>query len=257
MYIDVLFDGTDLTEIEGFSVNSIITDRLPDIQISSGKLARQDGVKIYNKEYGSKKITIEGYITTSSRNAYLLVRDQLIRYTEPRNKVLRVPMDGTPLEYTATVSNLIFSDVGGGFARASIEFICTDPYGYDVNRRTLVNGTTTTSATNTFSYLESIGGVVATPPLITVSVASVTGSTGKYITLTNNAGETITVTRTWANNDVLEIDCLNHTVKVNTVLTNYTGVFWNLNIDDYSMIYADNFTTRTIGMRVSYRRRSL
>ena len=50
MYNDVLINGSDITEIPNFKVNNVVIDAPPEFAISSGKLARRDGIKVYNKE---------------------------------------------------------------------------------------------------------------------------------------------------------------------------------------------------------------
>jgi hypothetical protein len=255
MYDNVIFDEIILTNIENVKVNEIITDNIPQIVLAQNKLARQDGVKIFNKEYGAKKIIIEGHIQANSRAEYLRTRNTLVKATEPVEKVLQLPLPELPVQYTATVSNVVFNNVGGGFGRFSIEFIASDPYARDVDDRVLVNGATTTTGTYTFDYAEPIGGSYRTYAFITVSVASVTGGTGAFIELTNNAGESIKVTRDWVDDDVLTIDFKNYEVKVNGVLNDYNGIFWNLNVDDTALTYEDNFTTRTVGVTMTYKRR--
>lgn len=255
MYENVIFDETILTNIQNVKVNNIISDTIPQIVIAQGKLARQDGTKIFNKEYGSRKIIVEGHIQANSRADFLTARNQLVKATEPIEKILQLPLDGTPLQFTATVSNVLFNNTGGGFGRFSIEFTATDPYGYDVDQRVLINGTTNTAPTRTFDFDEVVGGSYKTAPIVTVAVASVTGGTGAYIELTNNAGESIKVTRDWEDDEVLEIDFKNFTVKIDGVLTDYSGVFWNLNVDDTALTYEDDFSTRTVGVTMTYKRR--
>lgn len=257
MYTNINFDEINLTNITNVNFNNLRTDSMPDVVMSKDKLARQDGIKIFNKEYGSKNITLEGYITASDRNGYLVARDTLIKYTLPREKILQLPMDGTPLEYTATCQNIMFSDSEGGYARFSIEFLCSDPFGYDRDVRVLLDAVSNTATPYEFTFAESIGGTYKTPAVFTIQFNALTGGTSKVVQLKSEAGESIYITRTWTTGDHLEIDMKYKTVKVNGILTDYTGVFWFLRVDESHVTYIDTLTTRTVSMTATYKRRSL
>ena len=123
MYNDVLFNSVDLTELPYVKIDRIILDNLPEPVIQAGKIARRDGSKLYNKEYGAKVIPIEGRIVADSRKNYLTARGTLLRYLQEQEATLRLPIEGSnPIDYTATMQNVIFSDVGGGYARFTINF---------------------------------------------------------------------------------------------------------------------------------------
>ncbi|MEI7632010.1 MAG: phage tail domain-containing protein [bacterium] len=256
MYENIIFNGIILTNILNVDIFTINTDQIADIVISEQKLARQTGSQIFNKEYGSKKITLEGQITAGSRNDYFIARNALIKATDPENKTLLLPMDGTPIQYTATLANIIFKDVGGGYAQFNLEFTATDPYGYAPIKTNLLLANANTASTKQYNFLEVIGGTVKTPFEITLHISVITGTTGN-ITFTNQAGETITVTKTWVAQDILTIDTLLHEVKVNGVLTDYTGLFFELTPDDTYITYTDTFTTRTVETTMKYRQRFL
>lgn len=255
-YQNLTFDGVDITSIENLAVTNVINDAMPDINISQGKLVRTDGVKLFNKEYGSRKVVVEGIITGSSRDTYFTARKALIKAVQPLEKKLVLPLD-TPLEYTATSTNTLFSDTGGGFAKFSIEFVCSDPYGIEIENRVLLNGATSTIAVKEFDFLELVQSMVETPVFIRLSVISVTGGSSGYIELKNEAGSSIRITRNWANDDVLTVDTKLQEVRVNGIAVDYTGELWKLQIDESNMTYVDNFTTRNVSLIVTYRNRVL
>lgn len=254
-YTNVSFNGTNLTDINDIKITSVIVDRLPDVQLSTGNLSRQDGVKIYNKKYASKKILVEGLITSDSREGYIEARDSLMAYTEPANKTLQVIIDNLPLEYTATVSNAIFKDSTGGYGGFSIEFIATDPFGYDRDAITILDGESVTD-TGVVTLDETIGGSYKTPIDLTLQVISVTDGSG-YIDLSNALGENIRVTRDWAVDDTLVINSKTKTCTVNGLNVDYSGVFFNLGVGDTTISYDDSFTARSVTITATYKRRRL
>lgn len=256
MYNDVLINGSDITEIPNFKVNNVVIDAPPDFAISSGKLARRDGIKVYNKEAGERNIYIEGYFTAHSRHDYLTARSALLKVLVPAEKVLQVPVFNRPLEFTGTCKTPVFSDVGGGGGKVVITFMCSDPFGYDRDARTIINGATVTSATTDISLLEAVGGDYETPGTFTITVGSVTGGTGKYIDLSNQTGENIRITRNWVTGDVLVLNMKDYSCKVNGATVDYTGGFWNMAVGDLTIGYEDNFTTRSVNVMGIYKRRN-
>lgn len=253
----VYFDSFDLSTIPNFKITQLGFESIPEVVISSGKLVRNHGVKLYNKEYASKPITIEGLIEANSREGFVSTRDSLLRRLEPQEATLQLPIAAQPREWTCTTQNTVFSDTGGGYGQVTINFTASDPFGYDRDTRVLLDGYSETNASEDIALIESIQGSQSTPAMITITVVAATGTTGKYISLENSNGDLIQITRTWAADDVLRLDMKNKTCTVNNVATEYTGSFWNFAVGDTTMNYTDNFTTRTSSILMTYKPRYL
>lgn len=256
-YTGVLFNSVDLTALDYVFIHNVITENQADVDLYNAKIARADGIKHYGKSYGSKKVTIQGHIGANSRELFMSARSTLFKTLETQEATLRVPIKNLPIEYTATVENIVIKDSAGGYGEFEVTFLCSDPFGYDRDLRTLINGTLATTATQEITYLEAIGGDYKTPLTITATLADLTGGTAKYLTFTNTAGDYITITRTWTVGDVLVIDMKNKTCKVNGANVDYTGYFWETGVGDLSFIYADSLTTRSVGILATYKRRYL
>lgn len=258
MYADVLFNSVDITEITDVYVNNILLHNRPSRSLNIEKLARADGAKFVNGEYGTKEIVVEGFIAASSRTNYETARDTLLKNLNQQEATLRFAQAGANRDYTATVENIIFNDAGGGFATFSIKFVCSDPFGYDTSDTTALNASSNTSASSTKSFT-AIGGGYKVLPTITVEVSAISGGTGKYIKLTNPAtGKYIQITRTWAVNDTLVVNCKDKTVTVEGTAVDYTGVFPEWDTAHTQIQYDDNFTTsRTVAITFAYKKRYL
>jgi len=256
MYNDVLFDEVDLTALGNIYITSVDMVRLPEIILSSNKLAKRDGLKTFSKEYGGRVINIEGHISSSSRQLFIQARDRLLNALRPLEKTLRVPIDGGPREYTATHQNTVFSDVGGGYGAFSIEMLCSDPFGYAMDTTTLINGVTITSSISEQSF-SAITGSQPAPGKFIVNISSVTGGTGGSVTLTSASGDYMRVTRDFAADDQIIIDMKTMSCLVNGAEVDYTGTFWDLNIDDTFIEYSDDFTTRSVNLTLTYRPRTI
>lgn len=256
-YEQVYFDEIDLTGIEGVKIAECETDAIPEVILSSGKISRKDGLIFHNREYGGKKIHIRGHIGRSSRDDYLITRSELLKTLNKRTKVLQIPRSDQPTEYTATMTNTVFSDIGGGYANFDIEFTCTDPFGYERNTIYLLDAYNTTTASEDISLSETVRGDTDSPGIITVAFLSITDGTSKTVSVLSQAGENISVTRDWTTGEVVEFDMLNRTVQVNGINTDYTGVYWDFTPDDQNFTYEDDFTDRSADITAYYRPRIL
>lgn len=255
-YAGVYFDGVDLTTLQNIYITDLIgLDTEPEAVFSNDKLSRRDGEVLFDKHYGKRKFQMAGVILANSRASYLQARSTLIQNLQSIEATLRVPFDDDSVDFTATLENVIFDNKGGGFGSFSISFICSDPFGYDAQNRVLLDGASTSSLSNSYSLLETIGGTYATPATFTITFTGLTGSTGKYVDIANEAGDNIRVTRDWSNDDVLVINMKDRTVKVNGALKDYTGNFWNFSVGDTTVTYSTNMTTATAHATCIYKRR--
>jgi hypothetical protein len=256
-YDGLLFDSVDLNGLTNIEIDNVGIEAPPEFLLASAKLARTDGLKLFNKEYGGRVIPVRGRIMASGRSGFLATRDILMRYLAPLEATLRVPNGDDPIDFTATVENVMFSDTGGGYGAFTINFLCSDPFGYDAGHRTIINGSLVTAASADIGLLETIGGSVSAPMIITLTIANVTGGTGKYIDVANQGGDSIRITRDWSVGEVIVIDMRQKICQVNGVAVDYTGTFWNLAVGDTEVTYSDNLTTRSVSIMATYKRRRL
>lgn len=257
MYTSVLFNSVDLTTLSNnIQINAIDIYKRPVRNLQLQKLARRDGQKLVNAEYAEKIITIEGIISGTSRANFESLRDTFLRYLDAKDATLRFSQSGANRDYTATVSNIVWNNTGGGLATFSIEFNCSDPLGYDTSNTTDVNGVTITTASSVRT-ITAVGGSYAGLPTITVLLNSGTGLTSKAITITDQTGAAITITRTWVAADSLVVDSAAKTVKVNGSAVDYTGTFPCLKPGDTQITYADGLTTRNVTFTVVHKNRYL
>lgn len=255
--IAVWFNNINLDTISGVFITQRQPHSIPTKEVNNLKLSNSDGSKTISANYKSREIIIEGIIGVASRPLMEATRDTLLSYLTPAEAVLELDQSGVRRKYTATVSNIVFSEAKGGFITFTITFLCADPFGYDfkVTEPSLAGAISTRNSQKSFTIL----GTYEALPLITVSVNSVTGGTSKYITIANaRTGAAISVTRTWTGNDVLAIDNFNKTVKVNGTAVNYVGKFMSFQPTTSELLnYDDNFSTRSVTLLMSYYKRWL
>lgn len=250
-----IYNGTDLNAIEHFSIDSVDVATPPEELLTQSNIARKDGAVLYNRRKGLRKVTLTGHTAAPDYETMHAVRSTLLRIFEQTEKLLQVPIGNDTWELTCTLEDMIVSDKGGGYSAVTITMTCSDPFAYDRDARTIVDGTTTTTASKTFELSESVGGVYNTPPIITLTFSDITDTDTKYFILTNSASASIIVTRVFSSGDVVQVDMKNRTVKANGIVVDYTGNFWELAYGDTSFDYEDNLTARTVGCKVTYKRR--
>lgn len=73
----------------------------------------------------------------------------------------------------------------------------------------------------------------------------------------DTTGEAISITRTWAKSDVIEVDVANKTVKINGIEEDYDGSFPNFSPGTHNLIITDDFSVRTFTVTVDYTKRYL
>lgn len=257
MLASITFNSVDLTSLTNTYFNRIDHHSRPKRNMTVAKLARYDGNQLIHQEYAEKEIIIEGFISAADRATYETNRDTLLLNLQAQEATLRISQAGANRDYTATTSDIIFSETDGGLGFFSIKFLCNAPFGQDATATTDLNATSNTAATLSPTFT-AIGGSYKAQPTFTLTLSAVTGATSKYIKLTNpTTGQYIQITRTWANSDVLVVNVAARTVTVNGTAVDYTGVFPEFDTTDTTLQYDDNFTTRTVLITMTHKKRYL
>lgn len=249
----VTFDGTDLSTLSGVDLYNHDTNKLPTRQININKIARKDLSIVTSAEYVSKEITVYLDVCSSTRAGTEATLASIKGYITKPNGLLVISQGGNDIEYTATMNEFSVSWLGPQ-AVVTIVFIASTPIGKQ-STSVLLNSLPNITTSTTSQALTVTGSAVAYP-VITVSITTVTGATNKSIILENRLiGQGITVTRTWANLDVLVVDSLNLTATVNGGAVDFTGVFPQFDVGAGQLNYTDNFTTRNVALTSYYQPR--
>lgn len=261
MYTGITFNSVDLTTLvpgnNGIQFWRIDHLDAPDRLLDFQKLARAPGSKLIDDQLDTKIISLYGTLSGTTKALFEANRDLLLSKIQASNAVLRIPVAGANRDFTGTFKrpDLPYKP-GGGLAEFTLTFVCTDPLGYLTSATTDVSAVviTTTPSTKTFA---AIGGSYYANPTITAVLGSGTGLTNKTMTITNQAGNALVISRTFVAADSIVIDVGAQTVKVNGVLTDYTGTFPTLAVGDTQITYADTLTTRSVTLTVTHKNRYL
>lgn len=248
----VRVNGVDLSTIPGVMITERRIHSAPNIDRVAFDLARAHGMKRAYRRYGARKFSIVGHIITNDRNLAETARNSLLSTVMNAGECdVITEYNGAERKIVAEIENPIFNQFNGGHATFDLQFIAYDPFMYDQTQTTALTVANSTSATRTDSISNT--GSAPMSPYITITVDSLTASGVQDISVIDpetNLG--ITVSRTWTAADVLVIDSLNGTVKVNGSDVEYSGTYPIYKPGARSIKYTDTFTARQVDIAVTY-----
>jgi tail protein len=204
-------------------------------------------------EYPTKPITISGTLNSDNIADMDALIDTFNTYFTAQDQNLDIGYNGTTRRYICTATSMQITRPGGlAWANFSVGFTCSNPFGMDTSSTTLLSASGRTLGL--YTDTETFGGTAPFQlPIITITLTAVSDAGGGYITYGNNTtGQVIAVNRTWANGDVLVIDCTQNTVTVNGVAVNFSGAFPQFAPGSQVLGYADSFASRTFTISVTY-----
>lgn len=252
--LSVRYNGTDLHSVNGVTVLNRAVNQLPTRNLRTFKLARQDGSITTSSEFSEKKLTISGAIVLESRELAEIAIDQLRAILAEPEGQIDIIVAGATRRWIGTMSGMT-TNLTGGYVEFAIEFTCADPIGTDTDTITLLDSVANTSDVGTFSV--AIEGSYKAEPFITIEYSAISGGTAGEVSLYNASdGIGLHITRDWVTGDILEVDNLNKTVKVNSADVTRTGRFFSLLPGARGIGYNDTFSTsRTMTLTATYQKR--
>lgn len=241
----VSFAGSDLAaSVPGLIIVATDPYKFPTRQLSVGKVANTDRSVMSAAFYQDKKINVTVEIGQTTRELLEAAYDTLTALLQGQEQALVCSYAGGTRQWTATLNDIVPDEIKGGHGTFDIIFECADPIGTDVNS-TPIFSNNLSGASNTNNFI--LGGSAPWQmPVITITLTSVTGGTNKTMTLANTLnGQSVSITRTFANGDVIVIDPRTEKVTVNGSEVQVSGSIPKFAPNVAAgLSYSDNFTTR-------------
>lgn len=203
-----------------------------------------------------KTIRVKGTLKGSSIAVLDALIDTFKGYFIDGEQNFDVDYNGSTRRYLCVADEpVIKRDKGLSLAEFTVDLTCTRPFGFDTSNTTIISAAGRTTGINNDAHTFG-GNADRQHPIITYTLTAVTGGTGATVFYTNNAtGQQIAVTRTWSNGDILVIDTVTPSVKVNGVEVEFTGAFPTFKVGSGTLGYSDTFTTRTYTVVAVYAKR--
>lgn len=252
-----IFDGNDLTTVLGLTVLSTDPYKLPKRKLTIYNIVRTNKSKTASGFFEKRIITVRVGISRTTRDQVEQSLDALAVMLQGLEKELVLKQSGGQRKYFCSLADTVMAEDGGSYIEMNLVFECSDRFGYDLANTLLlqITGATATPRTDTVTVGGSAQWQV---PIITYTITALTGGTAKNVVIGNQTtGQIITITRTWAAGDLIEVDCLNRTVKVNGADITFTGAFPDVSPGSAVLSYSDTLTTRTLSGSVNYKKRYL
>jgi hypothetical protein len=256
----ITFDSNSLQTFLASTNVGIITEdqNFSDIPVKDMPLyalANSNRSVITNIDYPNKAITIVGAIIGSSIANLDSRVDDFKAALRGKNKNLDINYNGVSRRFIASANSISVIRKGKQlFARFTVQFVCTEPFGMDTSDTTALSASARTS--NSYADLYTFLGTAPYQlPVVTITINSVTGG-NTYLSFGNaNTGQSVNITGvTFQAGDVLVIDCYNRTVKLNGLPQDYTGAIPEFEPGAQSFNYADGFTTRNFNINIVYKK---
>jgi len=252
----IKFGAFDM-QANGVFVVDTDVDSAPTNNIQADELAERDGALVVKQQYTSKPFTVTGYLRKNTPEELDTLMDVFKGAMAIKSQPFDIEHAGSVRRYLASVKNNILTRRGSlTSAVFSIEFLSPDGMGWDTASRSLISSTNVTSSNASLPLV--VEGTYKAEPIIRVTINTVSGSTAKTLSVGNaNTLRTLSITRTWAAGDVIEMDTLKGQLLVNGLAAEYRGSLLAFEPGANALIYTDDFTTRDVTILSSYTRRWL
>lgn len=252
----VSFNAVQLSTIAGLTVLAVDPYLFPRRQLNLNEIAQSDKSALSSAYYDERSVAVRVGIGRTTRALVEQSRDSLIAMLQGQEGNLIVPQSGGLRNYISTLQDAVFRMAGGAYMHIDLIFACSDRFGYDVDSTQLLYAAGSTAKTRSDSVIAA-GNAPSQLPFIRIAYTAISGGALTTVTIGNaTTGESMSITRTWAAADVLEIDVLNGTVRVNGVDVEWSGALPSLLPGTNWLTYSDNFvTSRTYNYLVTYYKR--
>lgn len=226
MATTVTFNSFNLNDGTNFKMKTVNRYNPPNRNVQTLPLTFQDNSKVVTSFWGTKTITVQGFVFGSSEaNLQSNISSALTALAIPES-TLAIPFNGLTLNYTATYipggDDFPRDNFNITFCEYNLTFEAVNPpFGIDtVSNTDTRTGDTAASVSDSLS----MGGNVPSKPVIQLDINSATALT--TIEFTNDtSGESITLTETFSGGDTVIINTNTKTVTQNGTEIDYSGVF--------------------------------
>ncbi len=218
---NLIFDGYDI-QSENIKTRSIHHKQYPSRVIDIESNLRVADFRFISSYWDKKIITVKGAIVADSANALRTVIDAMKNKLQGTEKNLDIDYGDGVIRYTATVQSLEIPDDFYYITLVpfTIEFLC-QPYGKST---TSINSSLNDITTSPKAHSVVVTGSSDPLPVITLTIDNETTMTEIEFKNTTT-DDIITITRAFADAEVLVIDCENQTVQVGGSNVDFDGVF--------------------------------
>lgn len=222
---NIFIDGFDPDLIPGFEIDQIRPDAVPSKTINTVRLALADGERFIGSNYVNKNLTVKGHFYAGTREAYEIARDTLLGVFDPDSVISLVfEQSGENRRYYGVYENVVFDYKDNGTCFVTIQYRCTDPFGYTIAESVFFQQNNITEELN--QTIESHGNVHGLLKVVATINDLDSDELDRTFSFTVSQGVrsyNLQITRVWSYNDSLTIDAVKQRVYVNGRQVEFTG----------------------------------
>lgn len=254
--MEIIFNGLSLNDATNYFIEENNYDDVAKQEVNTQKIARTNESVILRKNFGDKIIKMT-LIIKSDTQSDLDARIDVAKSTiEAIDKNLDIDYHGTTRRFVCT-GFIKGIDRHYSWAKLNLEFVCYRAFGEDTaNTVEDFNNKTTNPYTDDIK----IEGTAPAQPEITININAVTLDAGdKFIQLKNldNGDYVKIIADDFQADDVIVISTRSALVTRNGNIVEYLGIMPEWIVDTNNWEYSDDFTTRTVDISISYKKRYL
>ena len=225
----VSYGGTSL-QTANIITQEIEHESVDGKQLDMQKLALRDGAKFLSANFNPRVIRLRGYIKDTTQPNMEATIDTFKKTLNSLTRNLDIGYASGTRRYVCDMARitLLRAHYNITFAEWEAEFVChKNPFGKTLDT-TSVSYSITSLGTAWGSFVPT--GTYKPMPKITIKFTEVAGVTSVKVR-NKTTGDWISVPKTtYANNDVIIIDCDQKTVTINGVASDYAGFFPSFDI---------------------------
>lgn len=257
--IQANYDGFSFTTAP-FSITEWPYTGAPNKSIKGYDLAREHGQKRAFVSYDAPTITVSGLIKASSREELDGYIDTFKAWTRRDRGTFTLDYGtGVRIWDDAVVKSFSIDRAPRDLSRTpwTLTFELESPFAKDGNLDLLATGLVITTATRDIGI--NIGGTMDGDPQISFQISAFNPTVSPKTIIVSNpsASQYLSILRTWAVGDVVDIDCVNRLVYVNGSAFYAAGQFPSFGIGPGILQYSDDATSRNVVLTATNERRFL
>jgi len=219
----IKFDTTEICN-STYIPRFVKHESAPNRELSTLKLAGEDGVVLISERYGVKYITIIGKLTAASRSALDTAIDNFKELFSRKEKNLDISWEGSTRRYVATCESHnfdrdFFHDL---FVPWSAEFIVMTGYGKDTSQTTALDLENQTATA--ISQSVTFAGSIPPEPIITINFDTV-GNCAVLKIENTDTGDYIKIAKAFSAATAYIINAENIQVTEGGVEIDFSGLF--------------------------------
>jgi predicted phage tail component-like protein len=205
---DASFNGTDLST-KDYYIYDVIKPLLPKQKLLTIDIPKKSGLVISSKKFIQYEIVLKGFVEATNYTDLKSTLDALADFLYSDTDQQLIISDEDDRYWLCQYLDYEIIGERDNYVLVDLLFSCFDPFGYD----TTPDSDDQTITVNDDTYVLANGGHFYALPVITITFNA--AQSHIYVENNNITDNRFDISKSYAVNDELEVDCKNGTIKLN------------------------------------------